>query len=57
MKRRELIKRLTDAGCFFVRPGSRHDLYMNPRTGKKQPVPRHREIDESLAKHIIKILT
>ncbi len=26
-------------------------------TGKKQPVPRHNEIDENLAKHIMKELT
>ncbi len=32
-------------------------LYKNPKTGKKQPVPRHNEIDEHLAKHIIKELT
>jgi hypothetical protein len=32
-------------------------LYKNPVTGKKQPVPRHNEIDESLAKHIIKELS
>ncbi|MBM4322501.1 MAG: type II toxin-antitoxin system HicA family toxin [Deltaproteobacteria bacterium] len=57
MKRKELIKRLTDAGCVFIRAGARHDLYMNLQTGKKQAVPRHREIDESLAKHILKILT
>ncbi len=57
MKRKDLIKRLIDAGCVFVRPGARHDLYMNPITRKKHPIPRHREIDESLAKHIIKILT
>ncbi len=57
MKRKELIKRLADAGCVFVRPGARHDLYMNPKTRKKQPIPRHREIDDDLAKHILKILT
>jgi len=34
----------------------RHDLYKNPRTGKIQPVPRHAEIDDDLAKHIIKEL-
>jgi mRNA interferase HicA len=56
MKRRDLIKKLTDAGCLFIRAGARHDLYMNPKTGKKQPVPRHREIDEDLARHILKIL-
>ncbi|MEW6068499.1 MAG: type II toxin-antitoxin system HicA family toxin [Nitrospirota bacterium] len=57
MKRKDLIKRLNDSGCIFVRHGSCHDLYKNPTTGKKQPVPRHNEIDENLAKHIIKELT
>jgi len=56
MKRKDLIKKLTDSGCVLVRHGSRHDLYKNPATGKKQPVPRHNEIDENLAKHIIKNL-
>jgi mRNA interferase HicA len=56
MKRKELIRKLTAEGCVFVRSGGRHDLYMNPRTGKKQPVPRHPEIDEHLARHILKVL-
>jgi mRNA interferase HicA len=56
MKRKELIKRIISFGCTLVRHGGRHDLYMNPKTGKKQPVPRHDEIDEHLAKHIIKEL-
>ena len=57
MKRHELIKRLTASGCVFVRTGGKHDLYVNPRTGKKQPVPRHKEIDEHLARHILRVLT
>ena len=57
MKRKELVKRLIEAGCVFVRAGGRPDLYLNPKTGKKQTVPRHREIDEILAKHILKYLT
>jgi mRNA interferase HicA len=56
MKRKHLIKKITSAGCTLVRHGARHDLYRNPKTGKKQPVPRHDEIDEDLAKHIIKEL-
>lgn len=56
MKRKELIRKLTLNGCVLVRHGSRHDLYRNPGTGKKQPVPRHDEIDENLAKHILKEL-
>jgi predicted RNA binding protein YcfA (HicA-like mRNA interferase family) len=57
MKRTELLKRINRIGCVFVRPVANHDIYMNPKTGKKQPVPRHREIDEQLAKHILKILS
>jgi len=57
MKRKDLIKQITSIGCILLRHGKRHDLYANPKTGKKQPVPRHSEIDENLARHIIKILT
>jgi mRNA interferase HicA len=56
MKRKEPISKLTAAGCVLVRHGDRHDLYRNPKTGKKQTVPRHAEIDEVLARHIIKEL-
>lgn len=57
MKRKELIKKLVEAGCIFLRHGANHDLYKNPTTGKKQPIPRHNEIDDHLAKHILNILT
>jgi predicted RNA binding protein YcfA (HicA-like mRNA interferase family) len=57
MKRKDLIKKITSLGCILLRNGHRHDLYSNPKTGNKQPVPRHNEIDEALAKHIIKALT
>ena len=56
MKRQQLIKKLIESGCVYVRPGAKHDLYLNPRTGKKQPIPRHKEIDEHLARHILKVL-
>ena len=56
MKRNELLKQLKKEGCMFSRSGSRHDIYINPKTGQKQPVPRHSEIDNDLAKHIMKYL-
>jgi mRNA interferase HicA len=56
MKRKELIKIITASGCVLVKHGGKHDLYKNPETGAKQPVPRHAEIDEQLAKHILKEL-
>ena len=56
MKRDDLVRQLLAAGCLLLRHGGRHDIYVNPRSGQKQPVPRHREIDETLAKHIFKFL-
>ena len=56
MKREDLLKRLRDAGCELVRHGGRHDWYVQPKTGVQQPIPRHREINEQLAKHIVKML-
>jgi predicted RNA binding protein YcfA (HicA-like mRNA interferase family) len=57
MKRRELLKILKEAGCELVRHGGKHDWYLNPTTKRSQPVPRHNEINELLAKSIIKTLT
>jgi mRNA interferase HicA len=56
MRRSELIRQLSEQGCVLLRHGARHDIYINPATGQKQPVPRHSEIDETLAKHIKKYL-
>jgi mRNA interferase HicA len=56
MKRKEFIKQLKKEGCILLRHGSRHDIYKNPANGKKQPVPRHTEIDEQLVKHIKRYL-
>jgi len=56
MKRRDLIKKLETIGCVFIRHGGKHDWYRNPKTKKSQPVPRHKEINENLAKHILKML-
>jgi hypothetical protein len=47
---------LKKEGCILLRSGSRHDIYINPKTGQKQPIPRHSEIDNSLANHIKKYL-
>ncbi|MCD4789594.1 MAG: type II toxin-antitoxin system HicA family toxin [Bacteroidales bacterium] len=57
MKRKELLKKLKKAGCVFIRHGGKHDWYHNPKTKISQPIPRHREIKENLAKHIIKMLS
>ena len=56
MKRRDLIARLEAAGVVLIRHGGKHDIYHNAATGATQPVPRHREINELLAKKILRDL-
>jgi mRNA interferase HicA len=56
LKRGELLRKLAAAGCKLHRHGGNHDIYVNVNTGEKQPVPRHSEINEQLAKHILKFL-
>ncbi|MCP9910849.1 type II toxin-antitoxin system HicA family toxin [Cyanobium sp. BA20m-p-22] len=57
MRRADLIRELEQAGCVLLRHGARHDIFHQPQTGRTQPVPRHREINEILAKKIIRDLT
>jgi predicted RNA binding protein YcfA (HicA-like mRNA interferase family) len=56
VKRTDLIKKIKKLGCEFIRQGGKHDWYQNPQTGVSQPVPRHPEIKESLARNIMKKL-
>jgi predicted RNA binding protein YcfA (HicA-like mRNA interferase family) len=56
MKRRDLLKELEDMGCVLIRHGGKHDWYQNPKTKVSQPVPRHRELNNNLVKHIKKML-
>jgi len=56
MKRVDLIRQLEQQGCVLLRHGGKHDWYHNPRTRVSQPVPRHREIKEHLARHILRML-
>jgi predicted RNA binding protein YcfA (HicA-like mRNA interferase family) len=57
MKRNALIKIITGNGAVFVRHGGNHDWYKNLKTGVGQAIPRHNEINEMLAKSIIKKLS
>jgi predicted RNA binding protein YcfA (HicA-like mRNA interferase family) len=53
MKRNDLIRIIEGMGCKLIRHGGKHDWYQNPDTGMYQPIPRHSEINEFLAKKII----
>ncbi len=56
MKRKELEKRLRLAGCRLKREGRSHSLWINPKTGAVESIPRHTEIKEPLAKKILRNL-
>lgn len=52
MKRRELVKQLESIGFVLERNGGNHDIY---RKGKDiEVIPRHPEINERLARAILK---
>ena len=52
MKRKDLIKLFTKNGWRFEREGGNHTIYTNGFVS--EPIPRQTEIDEILAKAIIK---
>ena len=56
MKRSDLLRLLESQGCVLIRHGAKHDWYQNPTTKMSQAVPRHREIADTLARHILKLL-
>ncbi|MFO8164448.1 MAG: type II toxin-antitoxin system HicA family toxin [Desulfatiglandales bacterium] len=56
MKRKDLEKMLRIAGCYLKREGASHSLWMNPKTGTIEAIPRHKGIKEPLAKKILKAL-
>lgn len=52
MKRRLFIKLLENGGFVFERHESNHDVYV--RGKEREEIPRHKEINEKLAKAILK---
>lgn len=52
MKQVDLVKKLEDAGFVFERHGGNHDVYVKGNV--RETIPRHREINERLAKAILK---
>lgn len=50
--KRDLIQKLEDAGFVFERHGGNHDIYR--RGSAIEKVPRHKEVNEGLAKMILR---
>jgi mRNA interferase HicA len=52
MKRRDLEQHLRKQGCEMLREGARPSEFHNPASGATSTVPRHREINDFLARKI-----
>jgi mRNA interferase HicA len=56
VKRNELVRHLEAHGCQLFREGARHSIFVNRAAGKATSVPRHREINDFLARKICRDL-
>ncbi|HCI18449.1 MAG TPA: toxin-antitoxin system, toxin component, HicA family protein [Lachnospiraceae bacterium] len=52
MNRSDLVKQVEKNGYWLLRHGASHDIYTNGK--RNETIPRHKEIDEQLAKIILK---
>lgn len=56
MKRVDLIRHLEQQNCYLLRDRGRHSVYVNPANNQVSAVPRHREINDFLARRICRDL-
>jgi len=56
VKRTELVRHLEAHGCLLLREGARHSIFVNRAAGKATSVPRHKEINDFLARKICRDL-
>jgi predicted RNA binding protein YcfA (HicA-like mRNA interferase family) len=55
MKRADFIRHLEQHGCALLREGGKHSVYVNRSRGKSSTVPRHREVNDFLARKTAEI--
>ena len=56
MKRSDLVRHLQKHGCELLREGAKHSVFVNPRNRRVSTIPRHREINDFLARKICRDL-
>lgn len=56
MKRLDLIRHIEAHGCEFLREGGNHTIYVNRLSQRVSAIPRHREINNFLARKICRDL-
>ena len=52
MKRADVIRHLEKHGCSLHRERANHTIYVNRKAGRSSAIPRHREINDYLARKI-----
>jgi predicted RNA binding protein YcfA (HicA-like mRNA interferase family) len=53
MKRLDLIRHLERNNCYLLRDRGRHSVFVNPANNQVSAVPRHREINDFLARRFV----
>lgn len=56
MKRQPFIHDIEQHNCKLLREGGKHSIFYNPANMQTSAIPRHREINDFLAKKILKDL-
>jgi mRNA interferase HicA len=56
MKHRDLIRHLQSQKCELLREGNKHSIFINRQNNKVSTVPRHKEINDFLARKICRDL-
>jgi predicted RNA binding protein YcfA (HicA-like mRNA interferase family) len=56
MKRKDLIRHLEVHGCELLREGGSHTIYINRSNRSSAAVPRHRDVNDFLARKICRDL-
>ncbi|TLM97929.1 MAG: type II toxin-antitoxin system HicA family toxin [Actinobacteria bacterium] len=56
MKRTQFLRHLRRHGCRLLREGASHSVFENPRISAVSTVPRHREVNDLLARKICRDL-
>lgn len=57
MRLNALVRHLHRHGCYLLREGGNHSIWINPETGDQDGLPRHSEIDNHLARRICRNLS
>ena len=57
MRLNALVRHLRRHGCYRLREGGNHSIWINPETGARDFLPRHSEIDNQLARRICRTLS